>query len=67
MHVFTQLWQPEPQGVLGGKHEKIQDAEHAAEHAAICPVPPHELDDDDPESIRVAPLGTALLEPGPGL
>jgi hypothetical protein len=66
MHVFTQLWQPEPQGVLGGKHEKMQDAEHAAEHAAICPVPPHELDVDVPESMRVAPLGTVLL-PGPGL
>jgi hypothetical protein len=65
MHVFTQLWQPDPQGVLGGKHEKMQDAEHAAEHAAICPVPPHEL--AVPESMRVVPLGRVVLEPGPGL
>src|SRR5580692_208216 len=43
MQVLTQVLHASSQGVFGGKHLKIQAAEHAPEHAAICPVPPHEL------------------------
>ena len=43
MQSLTQVLHSLSQGVCGGKHLKIQAAEHAPEHAAICPVPPHEL------------------------
>ena len=66
MQSFTQLLQSELQGndPVTGLHFKMQDAEHAPEHAAIWAVLcVHVL---VPESMRVAPLGTLLL-PGPGL